>query len=77
MTVPNPHEDASSTPGGAPSARRRATLARKWAYLIGSTAYLPYTHQELESHLRELVDQLIEVVCSTPFEPAPASRAGA
>ncbi|AXB41110.1 putative bifunctional diguanylate cyclase/phosphodiesterase [Amycolatopsis albispora] len=76
MTVPNPHEEASA-PGGAPSPRRRATLARKWAYLIGSTAYLPYTHKELEAHLRELVDQLIDVVRGTPFEPATAVRAGA
>ncbi|MBP2182103.1 putative bifunctional diguanylate cyclase/phosphodiesterase [Amycolatopsis magusensis] len=77
MTVPNPQEDASSTPGGAPSARRRATLARKWAYLIGATAYLPYTHKELEEHLRELVDQVIEVIRGRPFDPSGATRVGA
>ncbi|MFD8500806.1 putative bifunctional diguanylate cyclase/phosphodiesterase [Amycolatopsis sp. NPDC059657] len=60
MTVPHPENDA--WPTASSPYRSRDAVARKWAYLISMTAYLPYPHQELEQHLRALVDLLIEAV---------------
>ncbi|WP_370943907.1 putative bifunctional diguanylate cyclase/phosphodiesterase [Amycolatopsis sp. cg5] len=60
MTVPHSEDDAWPTAQHAD--RSRASVARKWAYLISMTAYLPYPHQELEQHLHALVDLLIDAV---------------
>ncbi|HKS49609.1 MAG TPA: EAL domain-containing protein [Amycolatopsis sp.] len=61
----------------AEAERGRFLLARKWAYVISTTAYLPLTHAEIEQHLLHLVNRLFDAMLSDPFEPAPAARVGA
>lgn len=79
MTVPSANDGpapphALTTPADA--ARGRFLLARKWAYLISSTAYLPLTHSELEQHMLHLVNRLFDTIRSEPFQPDPATGVG-
>lgn len=53
---------APHSPTPDDSGRWRVKLARKWAYLITATAYLPLPHAELEERLLELVDVLATVL---------------
>ncbi|HEV7977549.1 putative bifunctional diguanylate cyclase/phosphodiesterase [Amycolatopsis sp.] len=78
MCAPFSNNEDSAEPGGSPeeARARRAKLARKWAYLISTTAYLPLQHTEVERQLLELVDRLFDSVLSEPFESAPAGEAG-
>ncbi|MGH7868957.1 MAG: diguanylate cyclase domain-containing protein, partial [Candidatus Dormibacteraceae bacterium] len=79
MSAPLSHHDPSSPPGAAfaeKSARERVALARKWAYLVSKTAYLPLSPTELEQHLLQLIDQLFEAVRSEPFEADLAAVVG-
>lgn len=79
MTVPSaddgpvPHH-ALTTP--ADVTRGRFLLARKWAYLISGTAYLPLTHVELEQHIFHLVNRLFDTIRSEPFDAAAAATVG-
>ena len=59
VTAPLPYEH---TPSAKPASRRLAKLARKWAYLVSGTAYLPYQPEEIERVLAELVQRLFEAV---------------
>lgn len=59
------------------AAPTRATLARKWAYLVSATAYLPYTHAQIEELFAGLLDRVFEAVLDDAAEPAPASEVGA
>jgi diguanylate cyclase (GGDEF)-like protein/PAS domain S-box-containing protein len=58
---------------GLTAAERRHKLARKWAYLVSLTAYLPLPHAEIEAELLELVNRLFEAATS---EPVPVDRVG-
>jgi diguanylate cyclase (GGDEF)-like protein/PAS domain S-box-containing protein len=85
---PTPDEPACG-PAGAPDAvppgsgplddrtRHRVTLARKWAYLLAQTSYLPWSHQELEQRLLGLVDELVDVTTAQPFDARRAEEVGA
>jgi diguanylate cyclase (GGDEF)-like protein/PAS domain S-box-containing protein len=66
----------SATPKRKNAAPTRATLARKWAYLVTGTAYLPYTHDQIEEHFAALLDQVFAAVLSDDAEPAEATEAG-
>ncbi|MFB9904901.1 putative bifunctional diguanylate cyclase/phosphodiesterase [Allokutzneria oryzae] len=80
MTVPLPDRPLHSaeTKSSAESVRRaRAKLARKWAYLVSTTTYIPMAQQDIERTLLELVDVLFEVVGSEPFSADDASAVGA
>ena len=57
--------------------RGRFLLAREWAYVITTTAYLPLTHTEVEQHMLHLVNRLFDALLSEPFDPAPAAGVGA
>src|SRR5437764_323828 len=59
VTAPLPYEH---TPSAKPASRRLAKLARKWAYLVSGTAYLPYQPQAIERVLAALVQRLFEAV---------------
>lgn len=80
MTVPSaddgpaPHHAVTSA---ADTVRGRFLLARKWAYLISGTAYLPLTHSELEQHILHLVNRLFDTIRGEPFEPSAATWVGA
>ncbi|EMD28389.1 putative bifunctional diguanylate cyclase/phosphodiesterase [Amycolatopsis azurea] len=90
MTAPLPDGDEFSVSPDAPkrtsssaspkrknAAPTRATLARKWAYLVTGTAYLPYTHAQIEEHFSALLDEVFAAVLSDDAEPAQATEAGA
>jgi diguanylate cyclase (GGDEF)-like protein/PAS domain S-box-containing protein len=55
---------------------RLAIVARRWAHLIVTTAYVPIAQQELEPSLRNTLALLWNVVRSQPFSSEPASEAG-
>ncbi len=77
MTAPHPHGGA---PRAKPSAERAAgrlrTLARKWGYLVSTTAYLPHTPDEIEQELSILTGWLFEAVASDPPGVGEAAAAG-
>ncbi|HEY4459028.1 MAG TPA: EAL domain-containing protein, partial [Pseudonocardiaceae bacterium] len=56
--------------------RERSTLARKWAYLLSQTSYVPWSHAELEQRLLVFVDQLVGLVRTEPFNADPAGEIG-
>lgn len=58
-------------PGSAATAERRRKLARKWAYLVSLTAYLPMPHDEIERELLELANRVFDAMTS---EPMPTDR---
>ncbi|MEU5258758.1 EAL domain-containing protein [Amycolatopsis sp. NPDC021455] len=77
MTAPRPRGDAPrKKPSAERAARRLATLARKWGYLISGTAYLPHTPEEIERELTALSGRLFEAVASDPPDLAGAAAAG-
>jgi diguanylate cyclase (GGDEF)-like protein/PAS domain S-box-containing protein len=80
VTAPLPHDDAlpasRKTPSASRAARRMDTLARKWAYLISTTAYLPHTPAEIENELSILLGWLFEAVVSDPVGTEEAAAAG-
>lgn len=57
--------------------RERTTLARKWAYLLSQTSYVPWSHAELEQRLLVFVDTLVDLVRAEPFDADPAGAIGA
>jgi diguanylate cyclase (GGDEF)-like protein len=59
VTSPLPND--TSAPSPPPFADRgRGKIARKWAYLLCSTTYVPLVLTDLEQPLRELVDELLD-----------------
>ncbi len=68
---------SSASPRKKNAAPTRATLARKWAYLVTSTAYLPYTHAQIEEQFAALLDEVFAAVLSDDAEPVQATEAGA
>ncbi|GGM33967.1 signal transduction protein [Longimycelium tulufanense] len=61
----------------AERARDRARVARKWAYLVSKTSYIPLPPDEVERQFLELVDRLFAAAGSEPFDPEPAAAVGA
>ncbi|GAB3144269.1 diguanylate cyclase [Amycolatopsis stemonae] len=77
MTAPHPRgEVPRKKPSAERAARRLGTLARKWGYLISTTAYLPHTPEEIERELSVLVGRLFEAVASDPPRLEDAAAAG-
>jgi diguanylate cyclase (GGDEF)-like protein/PAS domain S-box-containing protein len=56
------------------SRRERALLARKWAYQVTTTTYIPLPYPEIEAELLALVDSLFDAVRREPFSPDPATE---
>jgi diguanylate cyclase (GGDEF)-like protein/PAS domain S-box-containing protein len=52
-------------------------VARKWAYLISSSTYLPLSQQEIDQAMHEMVDVVFNVALSEPFSPDDAIGIGA
>jgi len=76
VTAPHPRGDAPrKKPSADRAARRLGTLARKWGYLISTTAYLPRTPDEIERELAILVGRLFEAVASEPPDLEEAAAA--
>ncbi|WP_033260817.1 putative bifunctional diguanylate cyclase/phosphodiesterase [Amycolatopsis vancoresmycina] len=77
MTAPHPRgDDPRKKPSAERAARRLGTLARKWGYLISTTAYLPHTPEEIERELAALSGRLFEAVVSDPPDVEAAAAAG-
>ncbi|MGW3996077.1 diguanylate cyclase domain-containing protein [Amycolatopsis sp. NPDC004772] len=77
MTAPQPRGNAPrNKPDADRAAKRLAALARKWGYLISTTAYLPHTPEEIERELAGLAGRLFEAVASEPPDLAAAATAG-
>lgn len=71
----SPVSDESREPAEQPTqAERRRKIARKWAYTVSLTAYLPMPHQEIERHLLELTNRLFDAMTC---EPLPTDRVAA
>jgi diguanylate cyclase (GGDEF)-like protein/PAS domain S-box-containing protein len=62
--------------GPAAFARARVKLARKWAYQLSSSAYLPHSQQEIDQALHEMVDLIFQAALSEPFDPEPVAVVG-
>lgn len=58
------------------TAREHRALARKWAYLLSSAAYIPMMQDALEDELYGLIDAICQAVRGEPFDPRPAHAAG-
>jgi diguanylate cyclase (GGDEF)-like protein/PAS domain S-box-containing protein len=77
VTAPHPRGDGPrKKPSAERAARRLGTLARKWGYLISTTAYLPHTPEDIERELAVLSGRLFEAVVSDPPDTAAAAAAG-
>ncbi|MEQ0560066.1 diguanylate cyclase [Amycolatopsis sp. NEAU-NG30] len=77
MTAPHPRDESSrKRPSADRAARRLGTLARKWGYLVSTTAYLPHTPEEIERELAALVRTLFAAVASDPPDLGAAAAAG-
>lgn len=77
MSVPVPRSDDSlrSVRSGRSQRdhrRDRLLLARKWAYLVSATAYIPLPYPDVEAELLTMVDRLIDVLRVEPLDPTPA-----
>jgi PAS domain-containing protein len=67
-------DTAWQPPDPATSPERRRKVARKWAYLISLTAYMPMPHAEIELELHGLVTRIFDAMTS---EPMPTDRVAA
>ncbi|MFF1611163.1 putative bifunctional diguanylate cyclase/phosphodiesterase [Amycolatopsis sp. NPDC058278] len=77
MTAPHPRGDAPrKKPSADRAAGRLGALARKWGYLISSTAYLPHTPEEIDRELTGLAGRLFAAVASDPPDLEAAASAG-
>ena len=77
MTAPHPRGDGPrKQPSADRAARRLGTLARKWGYLISTTAYLPHTPEEIERELAALAGRLFAAVVHDPPDLEAAAAAG-
>ncbi|CAM3658526.1 bifunctional diguanylate cyclase/phosphodiesterase [Kibdelosporangium persicum] len=52
-------------------------MARKWAYLLSSSTYLPYSQQEIDQAMHELVDVVFNAALSEPFTAELVDGVGA
>ncbi|HKN98981.1 MAG TPA: diguanylate cyclase [Pseudonocardiaceae bacterium] len=75
--APSVHVVADSGAGIADPGRQRLLVARKWAYQISGTAYIPLPHAEVEAELLAVVNQLFDLIAADPFDPEPAASIGA
>jgi predicted signal transduction protein with EAL and GGDEF domain len=51
-------------------------LARKWARLASSTAYIPLPHKEIAHELRDLANEVFDVVAADPLDTDRATKVG-
>jgi len=77
MTVPLP--DKVRAPVRTPEEREKARvkLARKWAYLISTTTYVPLVHADLERPLTTLVNTAFDLLVREPLDLEAAEAIGA
>ncbi len=78
MTMPLPDHPRAPNRRRTEEERERARvkLARKWAYLVSMTTYVPLVHTELEQPLLELVGTAFDAVAGDAPEAADAAGIG-
>lgn len=76
MNLPPTHGSLAHSALPDDGHRERSTLARKWAYLLSQTSYVPWSHAELEQRLLVFVEQLVGLVRAKPFNADPAGEIG-
>jgi diguanylate cyclase (GGDEF)-like protein/PAS domain S-box-containing protein len=54
----------------------RIDLARHWAGIALASSHVALSRSDIEAFLLDIVDALIDVVRSDPFDPAPAAESG-
>jgi diguanylate cyclase (GGDEF)-like protein len=69
MSTPLP----TSPPAGG---RELSVLARKWAYLVSTTSYIPLPHKEIERQLLVMTHELYETVATEPLDADRAAAVG-
>jgi diguanylate cyclase (GGDEF)-like protein/PAS domain S-box-containing protein len=74
--APSVHVVADTGAGIADPGRQRLLVARKWAYQISGTAYIPLPYPDVEAELLAIVNQLLDLITAEPFDPAPAAAIG-
>lgn len=57
------------------SGTERIKLARRWAYLLGTSAYIPLSQSEIEHELLAMVDRLLDAAAAEPTADAEAAVA--
>lgn len=64
--------------GGAAVTRERDLdkLARKWAYLVSMTSYIPLPHKEIERRMRDMAHGLFEAAMAEPPDVERAAAIG-
>jgi diguanylate cyclase (GGDEF)-like protein/PAS domain S-box-containing protein len=67
---------SDSTPPDPDRARRREDLAKAWTHVIGRTAYVPMTADEMTEFLLDQVHVLIDTLNAELFDPSPAVHVG-
>jgi diguanylate cyclase (GGDEF)-like protein/PAS domain S-box-containing protein len=78
MSMPMPEKPASATRSARPHrndpARDRLLVARKWAYLISSTTYIPLPYADVERELLGVTNRLFDILLAEQFDPEPATE---
>ena len=72
MTAPLP-DVATSSPADD---RKLGKLARKWAYLVSMSSYIPLPHNEIERRLLDLAHEVFDTVATEPLDLARATAVG-
>jgi diguanylate cyclase (GGDEF)-like protein/PAS domain S-box-containing protein len=80
MTMPMP-DDEREVSGASRSAGERdrecGKVARKWAYLVRMTTYIPLSPAEVEQELLDLVHRVFAATASEPFSTEQVTDVGA
>ncbi|MFI7121307.1 putative bifunctional diguanylate cyclase/phosphodiesterase [Amycolatopsis sp. NPDC049868] len=79
MTRPLPSGGQERPAGTQPlaSRRERVKVARKWAYLVSGTTYLPLSHDQIERELLGLLDRLLDALAGDQPAIESAAEVGA
>jgi diguanylate cyclase (GGDEF)-like protein len=72
MTAPLPDMAALSQA----DERKLGKLARKWAYLVSMSSYIPLPHNEIERRLLDLAHEAFDTVATEPLDVARAAAVG-
>lgn len=57
--------------------RDRLLVARKWAYLLRNTTYIPLPYPDVEAELLGMVHSLFDILLNDPFDATAAKAVGA
>lgn len=68
---PGPHKRVD-----ADHDRDRLLVARKWAYLLRNTAYIPLPYPDIEAELLDMVNSLFTILLDEPFDATEAKAVG-